>query len=232
STLWYLKVFLRWCGRQRLIVYLPHIEMPRNSTKVGGRLITLEEFERMLAAVPKLFWKLDHAKEIDLDALANDKAQADAKAGPWRLLLRGLWTGGWRLGEALAMSWDQSAPVAVLGLDGKRPVVRIDAAFQKGGRQTETPAVPEFAELLRESPATTGYVFAGLPSRRVDNVSKTISAIASKANVAATAHDLRRSFGARWSRRLEAQALRQLMRHKSIQTTLAFYATDDCGLAD
>jgi hypothetical protein len=32
--------------------------------------------------------------------------------------------------------------------------------------------------------------------------------------------------------RIPAQALRQLMRHASLQTTLTFYATDDCGLTD
>lgn len=87
-------------------------------------------------------------------------------------------------------------------------------------------------DLLKPLPSRTGYVFDGLLTRRIDNASKIISAIASKANVAATAHDLRRSFATRWAKRLPAQALKQLMWHASLSKTLAFYATDDCGLAD
>ena len=39
----------------------------------------------------------------------------------------------------------------------------------------------------------------------------------------ATAHDLRRSFGERWSTRLMPQTLMQLMRHESIDTTMRYY---------
>lgn len=39
----------------------------------------------------------------------------------------------------------------------------------------------------------------------------------------ATAHDLRRAFGFRWSRRVMPNVLRELMRHSSINTTMAFY---------
>lgn len=40
----------------------------------------------------------------------------------------------------------------------------------------------------------------------------------------ASAHDLRRSFGDRWSRRVLPQHLQELMRHESISTTLRYYA--------
>ncbi|HMP08139.1 MAG TPA: hypothetical protein PJ982_17460, partial [Lacipirellulaceae bacterium] len=36
----------------------------------------------------------------------------------------------------------------------------------------------------------------------------------------ASAHDLRRSFGFRWSRRVMPTILRELMRHESIDTTM------------
>jgi integrase len=39
----------------------------------------------------------------------------------------------------------------------------------------------------------------------------------------ASAHDLRRSFGSRWSRRVMPTILRELMRHTSIETTMKFY---------
>jgi integrase len=39
----------------------------------------------------------------------------------------------------------------------------------------------------------------------------------------ASAHDLRRSFGERWSERVLPKVLMELMRHESIQTTMRFY---------
>ncbi len=39
----------------------------------------------------------------------------------------------------------------------------------------------------------------------------------------ASAHDLRRSFGERWSSRVMPPVLMELMRHESIETTLKYY---------
>ena len=39
----------------------------------------------------------------------------------------------------------------------------------------------------------------------------------------ASAHDLRRSFGARWAPRVMPATLRELMRHDSIETTMRYY---------
>ncbi len=39
----------------------------------------------------------------------------------------------------------------------------------------------------------------------------------------ASAHDLRRSFGFRWSRRIMPAELQELMRHADIQTTMQYY---------
>src|SRR5690606_25003806 len=39
----------------------------------------------------------------------------------------------------------------------------------------------------------------------------------------ATAHDLRRAFGTRWSKRVMPAMLQKLMRHASIETTMKFY---------
>ena len=40
----------------------------------------------------------------------------------------------------------------------------------------------------------------------------------------ASAHDLRRSFGARWADRVMPKVLMELMRHEDINTTLKYYA--------
>lgn len=83
---------------------------------------------------------------------------------------------------------------------------------------------------------------------RTDSTSKLISAIGKKAGVKvwsgrkskadktekikyASAHDLRRSFGFRWSQRVPTATLMLLMRHESIQTTLEFYVGRDAETA-
>ena len=43
----------------------------------------------------------------------------------------------------------------------------------------------------------------------------------------ASCHDLRRSFGDRWAKKVRPQTLMKLMRHESIDTTLRFYVGDD-----
>ena len=46
----------------------------------------------------------------------------------------------------------------------------------------------------------------------------------------ASAHDLRRSFGERWSRKVMPQVLKELMRHESIETTMKFYVGHNADL--
>ena len=43
----------------------------------------------------------------------------------------------------------------------------------------------------------------------------------------ASAHDLRRSFGTRWARRVMPAVLQRLMRHAAIETTLRYYVDLD-----
>ena len=68
---------------------------------------------------------------------------------------------------------------------------------------------------------------------RIDTVSKAIVAIGEAAMVKvdekggkavwASAHDLRRAFGSRWSRKVSSMVLKDLMRHSSVTTTEKFY---------
>ena len=66
-------------------------------------------------------------------------------------------------------------------------------------------------------------------------VGRVVSAIGKKAGVVvnkaegkyASAHDLRRSFGTRWSGKVKPATLQLLMRHKSIETTLKYYVAQD-----
>lgn len=69
--------------------------------------------------------------------------------------------------------------------------------------------------------------------RRTDSVSKAICAIGEESKIKvdqqggkvvyASAHDLRRGFGARWSRKVNSIVLKDLMRHSSVATTEKYY---------
>jgi integrase len=120
---------------------------------------------------------------------------------------------------------------------------RIPADREKGNKDRLLPMAPEFAELLEQVPLRqrTGFVFNPRPRRRIqvdrlkkEFVGKRIREIARKANVVTrqlengqvhycSAHDLRRSFGERWSYRVVPRVLKELMRHENITTTEKFY---------
>lgn len=160
----------------------------------------------------------------------------------WEFLLRGLWWSGLRLGEALALSWTDDREI-MADLSGEFPMFIIQARAQKSHKAQVLPMAPEFARLLAEIPEAerVGYVFNPRPSRRtrrerlrLDNVSTTICKIGENARVKvsestagkvkhASAHDLRRAFGFRWSQIIMPADLQQLMRHEDIKTTMEFY---------
>lgn len=197
-----------------------------------GRPITLEEFERMLAATVKVVGR-KHARG-------------------WKRLLRGLWTMGLRLGEALAMSWDDPTAIRPVRLDKARPMLEFPGACHKNGKDQLVPLTPEAVAFLRETPAAerVGLVFPVAGSRRqvttADRASRIVAQIGRQAKVVtrapqaaddepkhATAHDLRRSFATRLMPKILPQQLRELMRHADIKTTLAHYAAAEAEqLAD
>lgn len=160
----------------------------------------------------------------------------EASAAAWRFYLRGLWTSGLRLKESLELYWDRDDKLHPI-LTGRYPMLRIPAELEKGHKDRLLPMAPEFARLLEAVPQSqrTGPVFkldridgkAGRPS--TDRVSKIVTRVGARAGVkvdskkTASAHDLRRAFGERWAARLMPAQLMELMRHESIDTTLAYY---------
>jgi integrase len=210
-----------------------------------GRPITGEEFERMLAAVPKAVVLKRQGEVTDEQRAADEADVAD-----WRHYLRGLWWSGLRLAESLELWWDRPDKLRI-DLSGKYPMLRIPAGLEKGHRDRLLPIAPEFAEFLLATPESQrrGRVFR-LFSRRVagshltkDRVSRMVCRIGKAAGVKvasrtvrdpgageevekvtyASAHDLRRSFGERWALRVPTPVLQELMRHENIQTTLKYY---------
>lgn len=226
----HLKAALRWAADIKLLATVPRIRMPqraKNQRVMKGRPLTTEEFEKLLAALPKVV--------------------GTRRAPSWEFLLRGLWWSGLRITEALTLRWDGHG--LTVDMTGKRPMLRIPAEAEKGNRSRVLPLAPEAAEMLQAVPEDerTGFVFnpahkwhQGGRLKRMA-VIRTISRIGQKALVKvnstmkggtevvkwASAHDLRRAFGERWAQRVMPPVLQQLMRHAEISTTMRYYTGRD-----
>ncbi len=197
----------------------------------GGALVG-EQFDRMIAAVPKIRTK---------------------DAAEWQRYLTGLWLSGLRLQESVALSWDSDATFAV-DLSGRRPRFKIKGEAQKSGQDELLPMTPDFAELLLRTPENQrrGRVFrlnevnlvkdeSGKPVVKTGSpitahsIGQLVAKIGEKAGVVvnavegktASAHDLRRTFASRWAKRVAPAILQKLMRHASIQTTMGYYVDLD-----
>ena len=227
---------LRWAYDLGLL----HIEPKASRAARGkiksnakGRAVSLEEFERMLSSATKGLTVKDYKRE--------SVTPSAALVETWQFFLRGLWLSGFRLGEALRLSWDDVATLHV-DTDGRRPVVRIPEGCQKSGKAETWACPPDFAALLAEVPERDrrGRVFkvetvgSVRPTEWI--VMRTLARIGQAAGVVvsrstdgkvkyASAHDLRRSFCTRWARMVMPQVLTRMARHHSIQTTMAYYVT-------
>jgi integrase len=162
----------------------------------------------------------------------------------WQFYLTGLWLSGLRLTESLELFWDREDRLCI-ELKTRRPMLRISAEWEKGNRDRLLPITPDFAEYLLATAEADrhGPVFRPLlPSgSRADaaKAGRMISLIGEKARVIvhthpktgkvkwASAHDLRRSFGTRWARKVTTAVLQKLMRHESISTTMGYYVDLD-----
>jgi len=244
----HLQSALQWAVRLGMLAKVPKVDKlkrARAQTVMKGRPITGEEFERMLAKVPDALTDKPNRQRKEPKRPTLETVES------WKHYLRGLWLSGLRLAESLDLWWDREDRLCV-DLSGKRPMLRIPAALEKGNRDRLLPIAPEFAEFLLETPEAdrTGRVFRPLPRRpkRTERpgeltAGRTVAAIGKAARVKvlttskkapktgevrevikyASAHDLRRSFGERWARRVMPQVLMELMRHESIETTLRYY---------
>jgi integrase len=233
SILRHLRASLSWAVAMGMLPSVPKMAIPRNGN-ARARAVDHEEFGRMIEAVPKT---------------RPDDAPA------WIRYLRGLYLGGLRLEESLALSWDADAPFAI-DLTGRRPAFRIAASAHKARRDERLPMTEDFYNLIMETPKADrqGKVFKlnGLRTGQpitAKRVCRLVSSIGKKADVVvaavekrvkkdgqlvtvqvkkfASAHDLRRAFGTRWASRVMPAVLRRLMRHAEIGTTMKYYVTMD-----
>lgn len=233
-----LRPTLEWAVKMNLLPAVPAFpELKREKKRLRakamkGRPIEPEEFQRMIAAVPKI---------------VGEKA-----APSWQFYLRGLWWSGLRLKESLNLYWDRTDKLCV-DTTGEHPMIWIPGEEQKSGEDQLHPMAPEFAKMLEAVPVMDrhGPVFkletisgarGATDTRHPVWVSQIVTRIGEAAKVVvgervtaakdgspkrvvkyASAHDLRRSFGERWAQRLFPVDLQALMRHKDISTTMRFY---------
>lgn len=189
--------------------------LPRDTERMKGRPLAGEEFERMLTR-----------------ARTGNYGQGIDE------LLECLWWSGLRLSEAMSLSWDEPECLVVLSIDGRRPLVEIPASLNKSRKPQLLAIVPEAALWLRGlSRERSGRVLQltskhGNPITSADAAGRIVSEIGLAAGVMttdghATAHDLRRSFALRWSKRVKPLVLKELMRHRDIKTTLTYYVGEE-----
>jgi len=228
---------MSWARDRKLIQSVPTIKMPKRAKRASdamkGRPITAEEFERMLAKTDAVVI----SKGLHLKAERRPLIVAS-----WRYYQEGLWLSGLRLEESMELHWTDCTRLCVEDLDCDRPMIWIPGDMEKGNRDRVLPMAPEFAEFLRQTPASKrrGCVFNPLPRRvryndrlSAAHVGRVVCAIGEAANIKvaekggkvkyASAHDLRRSFGERWVPRVMPNVLQELMRHENIQTTMRYY---------
>lgn len=217
----HLMVALRWAESLGLIRQAPRLPREKRGGRrngMKGRPITLEEFERMIAATGAVVGE-EHAES-------------------WKRMMWVGWYSGLRLGELLRLTWDDPDQLLVGAIDCDQPLLVIPAEFDKGGLHRQTPVPLDFARYLRATPEAerTGHVCNPTGPRGVTRnlqwVSARLSKIGEKAKVVvarkpklkyASAHDWRRSFGDRWATRVVPAVLQQMMRHADVKTTMEFY---------
>ena len=249
AHLGHLQAALSWAVGNEYLRTMPHMHRPKRAKGqkfARGRALVLEEYERLLAAC-ELVRPHDYAA--------------------WQRFLEGLWLSGLRLEEAITLSWDEDAGLAI-DLSGKHPRLRISGGSQKSGKDQVLPLVPDFAQWLLRTPEDerVGPVFRiiGLETGEPissKQVSRLVTKIGKRAGIVvnremkrvkedvvdpktgestgrtqlvlrevikyASCHDLRRSFGTRWAKKVMPATLKLLMRHSSVSTSMAYYVDMD-----
>lgn len=222
AHLGHLRAAFGWAFKMQLLQKRPVFPVPKSSGRVmKGRPITLKECKQLLRAT-------------------REERPEDWRQ--WVRFIRGLWLSGLRLEEAVRLSWD--SPPLRIDLDGGRyPRLVIQARGQKSRRDELSPLAPDFATWLRRTPPEqrTGRVLPisstwgrNRPVNASSRIGRVLSEIGTAAGIVVndedkhvSAHDLRRSFGTRWAQKVKPLALKRLMRHAAIETTLRYYVDQD-----
>ena len=119
AVLRHVKAALSWAVSVGMLTKVPKVVMPKRAKgrKMKGGALLGEQFDRMLAAVPKI---------------------RPHDAPEWIRYINGLWLSGLRLQESVDLSWDTDAGFAV-DLSGRRPRFRIKGESQKSRKDELLP---------------------------------------------------------------------------------------------
>jgi integrase len=211
-----------------------------------GRAIVQEEYERMLQVCETvrphdfevwrrylealwlsglrleeslaLSWDADSSFAIDLSGRhPKFRISADAqKSGKDQLLPMTPDFAEWLL--RTPESEREGRVFRILGLGSHRPITpkRVSRMVTKIGGKARIVVNREMKKFKEEICDEK----TGKPTGRTKLVEREVTK-------AASCHDLRRSFGTRWANRVMPATLKLLMRHSSINTTMAFYVSMD-----
>lgn len=225
-----LRACLNWAEKLQLIARAPHFAMPKRINKAKGRALTEAEFKSYLEA---------------MEETVGPKHEAG-----FRELIYGLWLSGLRLEEAIRLTWEPTYDGISVDLTEGIPRLRIEANEDKSTKARLLPITPDFGKFLLDIPQERRYgrvfrpTIEGMQTTylRSDTCGDILRAIGVKAKIIvaeyrprvgeteprrkhASAQDFRRTFGTRWAPLVTPQQLQELMRHGSIQTTMAYYVT-------
>ncbi|MHB8862039.1 MAG: tyrosine-type recombinase/integrase [Pirellulaceae bacterium] len=222
AHLGHVRAAFGWAYKMQLIQKRPIFPMPSQAGRfMRGRPLSVKEFRQLLRAC---------------------RTERPKDWRQWVRFLRGLWYSGLRLEEATRLSWDEP-PLRVDLAGGRFPRLVIHAPGQKARRDELVPIARDFATWLRRTPAAERHgrvlpIFStwgdDRPVTSVERIGSIVADIGRASGLVvndegkhASAHDLRRSFGTRWAAKVKPLALKRLMRHTSIETTLRYYVDQD-----
>jgi integrase len=193
---------------------------------------------RYLPAVPTFpTVKVPKRKPKPIDPMDFAKLLAVAPSDAWRAYLLCAWLGGLRLSEAANLRRHPSEEYPWLDLPGDR--IWLPAKFTKVAEDQWIPLHPDLRRALEALPDTGDEIFAFNSRRRGrltrQGFTRTVLDLPAKAGVKLSMHRLRKGFGCRVAQQLgkgQAPVLHRLMRHRSMQMTMDYYANVDDVLAD
>lgn len=200
------RAALRWAAARKLIDRVPAFP-PVKVPTLRPRAVPSEAFDRFYGA-------LRCPQERALAALG--------------------WWAGLRLLEAYELRRTASRRWPYVSADK----IIVPAAFSKNSTDQWVPIHPRIAEALAAVPVRRGSPRYFLLRSAIDGKPITRSGLthrfrtrAKSAGVRMSFHSLRRGFGSRLAASQPAAVVKQLMRHSSLDLTMAFYANVDAGLA-
>ena len=207
---------LGWAESVDLIGRVPsirHRSRSKTSATMRSRVITTEEFERMLEA-------------------AKTERPDDHKE--FSRFMQGLWLSSLRIDELNRLRWDIAAPLRI-DLSGSLPLI-VFLGAQKNHADTYLPAPPEFwamidkPDVLRSGPVFPipgrfgGQMKTGNVGRRIADIGKVANVVVDpRSGKCASAHDLRAACLTRIAAQTTMSRTQALARHSDPKTTSQFY---------